>query len=392
MELLPSDLAGYTLENYLLRISTRTRIIYWMIIAGMAAALAILPFIYVDVPVQAAGYFQSDIEKQMISSPFPGRIVFASVDNGRKVSKGDTLMIIESDAEKARMISVLARINENNLAIDDLEKLTSPAAGGTGLKREDFRTDRYYSEYSAMVKERNILYQKYRLAKAAHDRNVILHSQEIIPDNEYENSLYSFRAEEENLNQVLVRYESRWESDITERRIREGELIAEMEKCREEIASKVITSPVPGEILMSSGLREGALVAANQQVAEISPEGRLIACCFVRPSDIGLIRPRQRVRIQVDAFNYNEWGLLDATILDISDDMIMVSGSEPCFRVRCLPVSEFMQRKGGFRAGLKKGMSFNARIIVTRRTLLRLMLDKTDDWMNPFSDRKQQPL
>jgi len=130
----------------------------------------------------------------------------------------------------------------------------------------------------------------------------------------------------------------------------------------------------------------------NQHIAEISPEGRLVACCFVRPSDIGLIRPQQKVRIQVDAFNYNEWGLLDATILDVSDDLIMVNGSEPRFRVRCLPVSEFMSRKGGPRAELKKGMSFNARIIVTRRTLFRLLLDKTDDWMNPFSDQKEQSL
>jgi len=392
MELLPSDLAGYTLENYLLRISTRTRIIYWMIIAGIAVSLAVLPFIYVDVPDQAGGYFQSDIEKQIISSPFPGRVVFASVDNGRKVSKGDTLLIIESDAEKARMIAILERINENNLAIDDLGKLTSPAVNGTSLRREDFRTERYFSEYSSMMRERKIRYQKYSLIKAAHERNATLHTQKIIPDNEFENSLYSLRTEEENLNHVLAGYKTGWQSDIAERKIREGELIAEMEKCGEEIANRVVTTPGSGEILMGSGLRQGSLVAMNQHIAEISPEGRLVACCFVRRSDIGLVWPQQKVRIQVDAFNYNEWGLLDATILDVSDDLIMVNGSEPRFRVRCLPVSEFMSRKGGPRAELKKGMSFNARIIVTRRTLFRLLLDKTDDWMNPFSDQKEQSL
>lgn len=386
MELLPSDLAGYTLENYLLRISTRTRIIYWMIIAGVAASLGVLPFISVDVPVQAGGFFQSEIEKQVISSPFPGRIVYASIANGRKVSEGDTLLVIESDAERASMVSVLERINGNNLAIDDLEKLTSATVTGGNLKRGDFSTERYYSEYSAMMKERNIRYQQYSLAKAAYDRNVILHSQKLIPDNEFENSLYSFRTEQENLNQVLVRYKAGWQSDIAERRIREGELIAEMERWEKEIANRVVTSPVSGEILMSAGLREGALVAVNQNIAEISPEGRLVACCYVRPSDIGLIRPEQKVRIQVDAFNYNEWGLLDATILDVSDDMITVSGSEACFRVRCLPLTESLCRKGGIRAEIKKGMSFNARIIVTRRTLLRLMLDKTDDWLNPFTD------
>jgi len=42
-----------------------------------------------------------------------------------------------------------------------------------------------------------------------------------------------------------------------------------------------------------------------------------------KPADIGLLHENQQVRIQVDAFNYNEWGMLEGRIIDISDDMIV---------------------------------------------------------------------
>ena len=46
--------------------------------------IAILPFIYVDVSVQARGYFQSDIEKQVVYTPFQGKIIYTSIRNGER--------------------------------------------------------------------------------------------------------------------------------------------------------------------------------------------------------------------------------------------------------------------------------------------------------------------
>jgi multidrug efflux pump subunit AcrA (membrane-fusion protein) len=60
--------------------------------------LVILPFIYVDVSVQARGYFQSELEKQILFTPFQGKITYSSIRNGDHVNKGDTLLIIDKKA------------------------------------------------------------------------------------------------------------------------------------------------------------------------------------------------------------------------------------------------------------------------------------------------------
>jgi hypothetical protein len=58
----------------MIKITSRSRIIYWIIIGMILIGIGILPFIYVDVSVQARGYFQSDIEKQIVYTPIQGKI------------------------------------------------------------------------------------------------------------------------------------------------------------------------------------------------------------------------------------------------------------------------------------------------------------------------------
>ena len=109
MELIPSNLADYTLESYIIRISSRSRMIYWTVIILVVGGIAILPFVYVDVSVQTRGYFQSEIEKQKIYTPFQGKILLTRIKNGIKVEKGDTLLIIDSETIKAQKTAKIGR-------------------------------------------------------------------------------------------------------------------------------------------------------------------------------------------------------------------------------------------------------------------------------------------
>lgn len=355
-----------------------------MVIIG----ISILPFIYVDVSVQARGFFQSEIEKQIIYAPFHGKIVFTSVKNGNEVSKGDTLFIIDSETTKAQQNALRQKIFENNSAISDLEKLTGIDKQDIQFEEEDFCTKRYFTEFNNLKKLQLIQIQKCQKTKSDFERNDLLHKQSIIPDIEFENSLYAYKAEEANLNQILIYQMSVWQADLMQRKNEAGSLQADFDRCKEELNNRVVLAPLSGEIIQSSDIQPGSMIGQNQKVAEISPTGQLIATCFVKPGDIGLVNKNQKVRIQVDAFNYNEWGLLNASIIDISDDMIMENGSNACFRIKCKPEKMFLSLKNGLKADLKKGMSFNARIVVIRRSLFNLLFDKVDKWFNPYLNGK----
>jgi HlyD family secretion protein len=389
MEMIPFSLSNYTLENYLIKITSRSKIIYWIIIGIVIFGIAILPFIYVDVSVQARGFFQSDIEKQIVYIPFQGKIAFSSVQNGERIKKGDTLLIIDSETIRAQQASLKQRIAENNGSISDLEKLTGIDSVALQLVYAGLITKKYRAEFANLRNQQTIQLQKYQKKKTEHERNELLHNQEIIPEIDYENSLFMLNSEKDNLNQILLYQKSLWQSDLTMRRNEAVKLLADFEQCTEELSNRIVLAPTSGEIIQSSDIQTGSIVSPGQKVAEISPEGELVATCFIKPGDIGLINEMQKVRIQVDAFNYNEWGMLDGRIIDISDDMIVENGSTAYFRIKCKPGQTFLSLKNGYKASVKKGMSLNARIVIIRRSLFNLLFDKADQWFNPYTYTKE---
>jgi HlyD family secretion protein len=389
MDLIPASLTNYTLETYLIKITTRSRIIYWIIIGMIVFGIALLPFVFVDVSVQARGYFQSDIEKQVVYTPFQGKVVFTSIRNGDRVTKGDTLLVIDSETIRAQQVALVQRIAENDASISDLEKLTKIDSLENQLAHTGLLTQRYKAEFANLRSQQTIQFQKYQKKKTEHERNELLYNQEIIPEIDYENSLFVLNSEKDNLNQVLLYQKSLWQSDLAMRRNEAVKLIADFEQCTEELTNRIVLAPTSGEIIQSSDIQTGSIVNSGQKIAEISPGGELVATCFVKPSDIGLIHDKQKVKIQVDAFNYNEWGMLQGDIIDISDDMIIENGSVAYFRIKCKPEKTFLTLKNGYKADIKKGMSINTRILVIRRSLFHLLFDKADKWFNPYTYVKE---
>lgn len=110
----------------------------------------------------------------------------------------------------------------------------------------------------------------------------------------------------------------------------------------------------------------------------------MIAAANLSPADIAFVEKGQKVLFQVDAYNYNQWGLLEGTVLEISDDLNMVSEREVAFRVICRLNNNKLQLKSGIQGEIKRGMTFNARFVIARRSLFQLLHDKVDDWLNPL--------
>ena len=389
MEIIPFTLSNFYLENYLIRITSRSKAIYWIIIAIVISGISALPFIYVDVSVQAKGFFQSDVDKQSVFAPFQGKILYTSIEDGKKVKKGDTLFIIDSEALKAQNEALIKQNAENKSSVHDLELLINHINGPLSMTKVNLGTLKYAADYDNFRKQYGIQSQKCQKTKISHERVEILYKQKLIPDADYENSLFTLIEDEENLNQLLLSQKAAWQSDLSQRKNEVFKEDATLKQYNEELQNRIVISPIDGEILENMDVQPGTIVVPNQKMAEISPDGELVATCFVKPSDIGLINEAQKVRIQVDAFNYNEWGMLDASITDISDDMIIENGSAAYFRIKCKPDKTFLSLKNGHKAYIKKGMSFTSRIVIIRRSLFNLLFDKASKWFNPYNNKEE---
>ena len=86
--------------------------------------------------------------------------------------------------------------------------------------------------------------------------------------------------------------------------------------------------------------------------------------------------------MQIDAFNYNVWGMGAGRVRSISSDIFIQDG-QPLFKVWCETDHPVLRLKNGYQGTIKKGMTVQARFLVTKRTLFQLLFDKADDWLNP---------
>src|SRR5699024_6874151 len=100
------------------------------------------------------------------------------------------------------------------------------------------------------------------------------------------------------------------------------------------------------------------------------------------PSDIGLLRPQNKVNYLIDAFNYNQWGVVEGEIVEIGND-VEVKNNTPYFMVKCSLKKNYLLLENKFKGNLKKGMTLTARFQVAERTVFQLFYDKVDDWVNP---------
>src|SRR5690606_14157758 len=127
---------------------------------------------------------------------------------------------------------------------------------------------------------------------------------------------------------------------------------------------------------------QGSMISVNEVLAEISPDSGLIAETYILPKDIGYLKVGTPVNLQIDAYDYNQWGMVGGQVQSISAD-IFTDREQPYFKVRCLLEKDSLSLRNGYQGKLHKGKTWQARFFITSRTLFQLLYDKVDDWLNP---------
>ncbi len=88
-----------------------------------------------------------------------------------------------------------------------------------------------------------------------------------------------------------------------------------------------IRAPVSGTVQQFNGRYEGGAVQNGELLGYISPDSGMVAEVYVSPLDIGYIQNGMPVKCQIDAFNYNSWGILPGKVLSVDNDFSVVNNN-----------------------------------------------------------------
>ena len=90
--LLPNEWIENSIETYIYQHTTKSQVIYWVVLAAITATIIALPFVYVDISVQGGGVVRPVTEKTEIKAAITEYVDSVFVREGQQVRKGDVLL------------------------------------------------------------------------------------------------------------------------------------------------------------------------------------------------------------------------------------------------------------------------------------------------------------
>lgn len=377
-QILPSEWINDTLENYLSRRKAKSNIIYAVAIVFVMASIVLLPFIYVDVSVEGTGNVRPKTERSTIIAPVTEIVDEVYVKEGDAVVKGQPILKFRTDNTDVKINYQRSQQNEFLSQCHDLEFLIK------GSCPQTFKSSNREQEYYSMVAQCAQMKTDIRHLKTEWLRNKALYDDKLISEEEYEKYYYQYLDKQNELKTLVENKRATWETDLNNLRQQIREAHSNIEGDVSDKHMLILRAPVSGTVENFSGIYPGIPVQAGTNLAVISPKAPLYVEAFVKPKDIAFIRPNMTAKIQVDAFNYNEWGMLEGKVESVSSDYVVDSSNNYLFKVRVRLDKNYLTDDRTHHQGyIKKGMTAVVRFMVTKKSLFDLLYQSMDSWVNP---------
>jgi multidrug resistance efflux pump len=372
-QLFPAAILENSTYSWLPKVTVRGQLMYLILLLTVTAGLISLFYIKVDVTLTAQGQVRPVAEKNEVRSPAAGTISSVLVSDGAAVRQGEVLLRLQEGVPDSRLAQTDYSLGEHAAYIHDLGILAQ--GGSDGLTSSLYRQQ--YARFQSQLEEQRATLSKLR-SDLAMDRTLL--AGKVIAPKEFQDKSYEYQKAMAAYQSAIEEQHSQWQDDLSKLRMESSSLHADAAELRQEKDGSQIRAPVSGTLQQFEGKSPGGYVQAGEILGLISPDSNLVAECYVSPRDIGYLKPGMTVRFQVDAFNYNEWGVLDGKVESIGNDFV-IQDNQPVFKVKCGFSRNYLEMRTGIKGNLKKGMTFQARFLMTRRTLFQLLYDRTSNWL-----------
>ncbi len=382
----PTSITQFSTESLIKKHSTKSKAIYWLLIFSVVSFAVSLFWIKVDVNVHSKGIVTSKELATKIIAPVYGKIARLQMKENGLVQKGDTLLEIDT-LEITRSIGItkenITELQEQNADLKILSSLTR----NSHLSSIKLHTQLLDKELQKFVSD--LRYQKSEIAiqETEYIRQKQLYEKDVIPLADYEQITYKYRNTKLMYDKIFDNQIAQWQNKLyqNKKELRNNE--QNLNKLQKELLKYFIAAPITGYIQKLVGLKTGGSIYPNQEICTISPTSDLIVETYVSTTDIGLIKQNQDVKFRVDAFNFNQWGMLKGKVSEIANDINISDKGTPNFKIRCTLLSHKLSYQGKT-VKVKKGMTVNANFLLTQRTLAQLFYDNITDWLDPNEIKK----
>jgi hemolysin D len=348
------------------------------IAALVMVALAWSWFGRLDIVAVAQGKIQPTGRVKLIQPLEPGRIVAIKVENGKRVSAGQTL--VEFDPGDARAEQADAQGAYDSFRADAIRRRASIEAAGarkldppppiqwpadlpkTNAEREDRvlendlrQLSTALSGFDAQIRQKEIERDRAAETMAAQSklietlkqrvdmRNTLVQSgsgartglidaQESMQYHMTQLAMQKGQRDAATANIAVLEREREkaYSSFLAENAQKLSEAQRQADDWREKLvkaklksARMTLASPIDGIVFGLSVNTIGQVVGAGDELMRIVPEGATLEIeCYLANRDVGFVKPGQQAVVKIESFPFTRYGTLDATVTHVSIDAI----------------------------------------------------------------------
>ena len=156
----------------------------------------------------------------------------------------------------------------------------------------------------------------------------------------------------------------------------------ELSKAEQRNRLMKLTAPVNGTVQQLAVHTTGGVVTEAQPLMVIVPSNQPVEVeALFENKDIGFVRQGQEVEIKVDTFTFTKYGVLDGTVISISDDAIEDEKLGLVYSAR-IRLSESKIAVGDRVVALSPGMSIKAEVKTDKRKVIDYFLSQLQQYVD----------
>lgn len=342
------------------------RAITWSLMGGTALALGWLATAKTEEIVVAPGKLEPVSKVIDVQMPLQGVAKVIRVKEGERVSKGQILIQLDTEASR------------------DRQKATIEASR---LKRAELQFKQQELEDTLSLSKTKIqsLGESLDLANKVLGRLDVLAKQGAVAELQYfeqRNKVQQLEGEIKQANGERDRQVSILEQNIRSLKGQIAELASKGTEGNVTLRYQEIVSPVDGVVFDLKATTPGFVAQTSEPILKIVPLDKLQARVEVDSRSIGFVSVGKSADVSIDSFPASDFGVIEGRVIRIGSDALPPDPAQNKgyrFPVDIALDSQYLKIKSGKELPLQVGMSLTANVKLRKVTYLQLLLGSFQD-------------
>jgi HlyD family secretion protein len=351
-----------------------TRLVAVSLSFAVFGAIGWAAFSKVDEVAVAPGELLPSEQIQPVRSLTNGGIQSIKVKEGQYVQKGDILIELDANQPTADV----QRLGEQIKLMDmDLQRATGGVAGGQAARMQEAEIEGQRLRRSLIFAQREANSYCRLSGQGASPRMDCDRAQNKVSDLEK-----NIAAQQTKIQQLAEDYKGGNLSQLSQRREEREALRRQLDQAKDKQKGQKITAPISGNIYNINVTRSKGIVQTGDELLSILPSGKEPILQVDLPNQYrGFVDEGMKVKVKVDAFPYQEFGIIDGTVIYVSPNAVtkeknagQLGPQEKNFPTR-VRLNKLSVMARGEDKPLTPGMSATGEIVLRQKTVLSFLLD-----------------